>query len=288
MSKSNRVPTRVFFVRLKRRLELLSAGGRWAHQLPVSARRNLRFFLLDGLFVNSCDSVVLSYLTLYVLALGASPGQIGLMSALSNLSAALLLVPGAMLIERWGRRKPIVLLTGKGVTRVAVVLTALIPLVTSGSVAIYLVIGLAVLRVGMGYLGMPAWTSLSADIVPLTSRGRYFATRNMVMTVSGLMATYGAGRVIIQASGLTGYQIVLVSAAVLGIGSTLAYAQIDEPALPNTMNSRQWDAWMPYFVCVPGGRRCGERLSRTPDSRQRTALVGRLVGTSGVVRLHYP
>jgi len=247
VSNTSRVSTRFFFARLKRRLELLSAGGRWTDQLPPPTRRNLRTFLLDGIFVNSCDSVIVSYMTLYLLALGAAPGQIGLMSALSNLSAALFLLPGATLVERWGRRKPIVLLTGKGMAPLAVVLSALIPLVYAGPTVIYIAIGLAVLRVAMGYLGMPAWTSLSADIVPLSWRGRYFSTRNMIMTVSGIVATYVAGQIITQVGGLAGYQTVLIAAAVMGLGSTMAYSRLEEPALKPHAESRQWDAWKQFF-----------------------------------------
>ncbi len=45
---------------------------------------------------------------------------------------------------------------------------------------------------------------------------------------------------------------------------------------------------MPYFIAVyPAGGRRRERLSRTADPRQQATVVGRLVGASGVVRVHH-
>jgi len=243
VSNPRRVSARFSFVRLKQRLILISAGGLWAGQVAPSVRRNLRLFLLDGFLVNSSDSVVASYLTLYLLALGATAGQIGLMSAMANLCAAFFLLPGAASVQRWGRRKPIVLITGKGIARLAVALSALTSLVIAGPAAIYVVIGLAVLGLSANYFGMPAWTSLSADIVPLSYRGRYFSARSMVMTVSGIVATYVAGLMITQIGGLTGYQVALFGAAVVGLGSTLAYSQLNEPPVQLNHESRQRGAW---------------------------------------------
>ncbi len=222
---------RLWGVRLRRRIASFTAGGRWTEQLRPSERWNLRWFWFDGLFANASDAIVVAYLSLFVLALGASRAQIGLMSALSSLSAALFLLPGASLVERWGRRKPLVVSTGGGVGRATLLLLALLPLAFSGQTAIAVAIALIVLRSVAGNLCFPAWMSLTADIVPLSWRGRYFSSRNIVMSVAGMAMTYLVGLLITRVGGLAGYQMALGLAFAIGVISTYSFARIHEPPL---------------------------------------------------------
>jgi hypothetical protein len=74
--------------RLRQRLGWVTAGGLWTQQLPAVERRSLRFFWFDGLFSNASEAIIVSYQTLFVLALGATSAQIGLLNAVAGLSAA--------------------------------------------------------------------------------------------------------------------------------------------------------------------------------------------------------
>ena len=215
--------------RLGRRASQSMAGGRWAAQLPLSIRQNLRWFWLDGVFASGSDSIVVAYLSLFVLVLGATRAQIGLMSALSSLSAALLLLPGATLVERRGRRKQIVVLSGGGASRLALLLLALVPLFFAGPTAVYVAIALVILRSAFGNLGVPAWVSLTADIVPLSWRGRYFSSRNMAMGVANMLATLLIGQLITLIGGTNGYQLAMGLAFAVGMASTFSFARIEEP-----------------------------------------------------------
>ena len=215
--------------RLGRRASQSMAGGRWAAQLPLSIRQNLRWFWLDGVFASGSDSIVVAYLSLFVLVLGATRAQIGLMSALSSLSAALLLLPGATLVERRGRRKQIVVLSGGGASRLALLLLALVPLFFAGPTAVYVAIALVILRSAFGNLGVPAWVSLTADIVPLSWRGRYFSSRNIAMGVANMLATFLVGQLITLIGGTNGYQLAMGLAFAVGMASTFSFARIEEP-----------------------------------------------------------
>jgi MFS family permease len=215
--------------RLRARFLRFTAGGRWTYQVHPSVQRNLRWFWFDGLFVSASNAITVAYLSLFVLALGGTRAQIGLMIALSSLSAALLILPGATIVERWGRRKQIVLLSGKGLTRVVALLLALVPLAFAGPTAVAIAIGLGVARTAFANLGVPAWMSLTADIVPLSWRGRYLSSRNIAMGVAGMIATYLVGQLITWAGDPTGYQLAMGLAFALGMASTFSYAHIEEP-----------------------------------------------------------
>jgi MFS family permease len=215
--------------RLRRHASPLTTGGRWTEQVRPAIRQNLRWFWFDGVFASSSDSIAVTYLSLFVLALGATRAQIGLMSALSSLSATLLLLPGASLVERWGHRKQIVVFSGGGIARLALLLLALVPLAFAGPMAIYAAIALAVLRNAFANLGVPAWVSLTADIVPLSWRGRYFSSRNMAMGVANMLTTFLVGQLITLIGGTNGYQLAMGLAFAIGMASTFSFARLTEP-----------------------------------------------------------
>jgi MFS family permease len=203
-------------------------GGSWAASLPGWASRNLSWFWLDGFFSAACDNIVLTYLVLYILAMGASSAQVGLMSSLSNLTAALLLLPGAVMVERIGHRKRITLLGG-ALSRVVLVLLAALPILLSGQALIYIAIIVAVSRDAFTNLVYPAWMSITGDIVPLAGRGRFFASRNFVMGAAGMVSTFLIGLVITHSGQPLGYQIALLIAFGLGVASSLSFARLRDP-----------------------------------------------------------
>jgi MFS family permease len=206
------------------------AGGQWAAQLPPAVQRNLRWFLTDGLFAQVAESISLAYLSLYVLSLGATRGQIGLMTSLASLSAALLLLPGAGLARRADQRQRVALASGTA-ARVALLLLALIPFAFSGQTLVTVAIALAVIRETLANLALPAWTALTGDIVPLAWRGRYFGMRNMAMGVVGITTTLLVGRAIVSIGGESGYQWALIFAFITGLAATFSFAQIKPPVV---------------------------------------------------------
>ena len=220
---------RALWARLRTDAAHLTIGGSWATQLPGHDQRNLRAFFFDGVFAAASDAIFFTYQTLYVLALGASNAQIGLMSALSNLSGTLLLMPGAMLADRTRRRKPLVLWAGGGLARLMIILMALLPFVFMGPAAVYVAIALNAIMAGAGNLAYSAWVSLTADVVPLSRRGRYFGTRNIVMGLVTIIMTLLAGQLITRMGSISGYQAAFGVAFLIGMASTYSYAKIKEP-----------------------------------------------------------
>jgi MFS family permease len=208
----------------------LTTGGDFALSLSGEARHNLHWFFFDGLYASASDNIIGTYFILYFLILGATNAQIGFMSSLSSLSAAFLLLPGALLVERLGRRKQIVLLGGGTISRLVIILWVLVPLTgLKGPALIYLVMGLTVTRDAFANLSYPAWISLLADIVPLEGRGRYFGSRNFVMGVAGMVTVVLIGELITRAGKPLGYQLALGLAFLLGAISTYSYSRIRDP-----------------------------------------------------------
>ncbi len=216
--------------RLRGEAALVVAGGRWTRELPHTLQASLRWLWFDGAFALGIDSIVTTYFMLYIVALGATSAQVGLLAALSGLGAAFALLPGAMLVERIGRRKEIVLAAGGSVGRIAILLAAGLPFLARGESAVVLAIALSVLRDTSGNLSLPAWTSLVADIVPAQQRGRYFGSRTIGMTASGMITAFIAGWIINRVGGLPGYQWAFLFAFAFGAASFFCFSRIQDPS----------------------------------------------------------
>jgi MFS family permease len=216
---------------VKEYARLATTGGRWAKEIPDSTQKNLRWFFLDGILGAGLDGIAGPFLSLYMLALGATSGQIGLMTSLAGLFATLLLLPGAMLSERTGKRKLIFVLSGAGAARFSILLFALLPFVLARPTAIYFIILIKVMADGLGNFSGPAWTSMAGDIVPLAWRGRYFGSRNFFMAIGSMLATFLAGNLISHYTSIAGYQIAFGLAWAAGMTSTSFFLQVKEPKI---------------------------------------------------------
>lgn len=208
---------------------LFTWGGEWAIPLAAQIKHNLTWFFFDGLFASASDNIIVTYVTLYILALGATSAQVGLMSSFSSLVSALLLLPGAILVERFGRRKEFTMAFGGGVARLAILALALLPFFVRGTAIVWVAIALSVTRDSFGNLSFPAWVSVTADVVPMHGRGRFFASRNFIMGITGMLAILLVGELITRTSAPIGYQIALGLAVFLGMASTFSFGHMRDP-----------------------------------------------------------
>jgi MFS family permease len=149
------------------------------------------------------------------------------MSSVANLAAALALLPGARLDERFESRRQIVVVASV-LHRLLLIAIALVPLLFPRG-AIYAFIALVAVRSFFSQLGFPAWSAFSADLVPARIRGRYFGSRNIGLGVAALIFTPLAG-VLAQAIGIPmGYQVGFIIAGLVGFAATGIFARIPQP-----------------------------------------------------------
>jgi MFS family permease len=219
----------VYRARAWRAFRMFTWGGEWAISLSAQIKHNLYWFFFDGLFSSASDNIIVTYMTLYILALGATRAQVGLMSSFSSLSSALLLLPGAILVERYGHRKEFTMAFGGGVARLAILALALLPFFIGGQAIVWVAIALSVTRDSFGNLSFPAWVSFTADVVPMEGRGRFFGSRNFIMGVTGMLAILLVGELITRTSIPLGYQIALGLAFALGMLSTFSFSRVGDP-----------------------------------------------------------
>ena len=235
--------------------------------LDPATLRPMRWFWLDSLFANISVGFFATYVPLFALAYGATNAQVGQLAAVASLLAMTALFPGARLIPLFGGRKRVVLIFGGGAARVLLLALACLPWLASDPAhAIIAIILLNGLIAFSNSFSSPAWTSLTADIVPAQMRGRFFAHRGQAINLVSLSVVPFAGWLIKAGNGVTGqpfagYQLVFLLAFVTGAVATWCYSRIDEPAAPARRSTRR--RWWRSRAC------CAAPASSSGSSRPR-------------------
>jgi len=202
-------------------------------QVPTLSRaemeRAMRISVIDGMLASASENMIGPFLALCALAMGASKGQIGLLSALPAFLSNILQIPAARFTENRGERQKLVVVTS-GLSRLTIIPIVLTPVLLKGDAAIYTFIFFVTLRGFINSIGVPGWTSLMADITPRSIRGSYFGYRNIMCNLAALVGTLVAGWFIERAGYPRGYQLSFSAALILGLLSSYYFSTI--PKVP--------------------------------------------------------
>ncbi len=192
-------------------------------------RRALRLNIIEGAFAVASDNLAGPYLSLFAISLGATPSQIGMLSAFPNLLGNILQIPFGVLTEKVRDRRYLCIIGGL-LSRTSWIIIGFLPFLFAPEKRIPLVILLASLRIIAANMGGLAWTSLQAGLVPRQIRGKYYANRNVVLNICALLATFAAGY-FLEMQFPTNYRILFFGAAILGIISTVLFIVIPFPPI---------------------------------------------------------
>jgi len=190
-----------------------------------------------GMRVNWWSSVISSvsgafytdFVTIYMLALGATAATVGLRASINSAAALAAPLLGAWLVEQTGKRKALILLWPGFISRLMLLLMALIPFLAQGKMAVTLFVVLVALQAFSDTLAGPAANSLLGDIVPIAVRGRYVGAQMIAGLIVRIAVLPLAGMLIKRVGGLAGYQLAWCLAALIGFLATWLYAQLPEP-----------------------------------------------------------
>ncbi|MGE5654512.1 MAG: MFS transporter [Bacillota bacterium] len=201
----------------------------------------LNLSIADGLFATISNNFV-GFMTPFLLGFGASNTHISAMASLQSLAGNVLQIPFAHLTERLGRRKFLCIIAGI-LSRLLWVLLFFVPVLWHGQTAIYAFIAIMVAQSICSALNAPAWTSFMGDIVPKEIRGRFFATRNIIMNIGSLFAVTIAGRMIEAGGFPNGYRRGILISLLFGLVSFVFFLMIPEPKfqpVQQTSVSQRW------------------------------------------------
>jgi MFS family permease len=156
--------------------------------------RGLAALVSDGIYSQALGVLTGgALLTGCALALGASPGFVGLLAAVPFF-AQLAHVPGIVLIEKLRRRKTICVAVTLA-ARLLLLPLLFVPLIPSQNVALGVLLAVFVAVATLGAIGGCAWMSWTCDLVPAHRLGAVFARRQLRANVSGVVAALLGGAI---------------------------------------------------------------------------------------------
>lgn len=207
---------------------------------PDSAiKRTLRLSIFEGgvtqVFLNwTSGSVLIGYM----LYLGASPRDIGLVASVPLL-AQVMSPFAAYLAALAGRRKYLTVATatiGRGLWLLAALLPQLgVADAQRPTFLVTLVLFSSLFQASAGTL----WAAWMGDVVPDVRRGRYFGVRTGIVGMVGMLANLGAGWFLDQVAAPVNFQVVIIVAIICaGVGIYLYFLHYEPPGTVNRLGFR--------------------------------------------------
>ncbi|MGB8656564.1 MAG: MFS transporter [Candidatus Zixiibacteriota bacterium] len=164
--------------------------------IGTEIKQGLKNSIYDGAFAQIMTVLTSGiFLTGFALLLGGNELHIGILAAIPFV-AQLTQLGSSFVIEQKGRRKK-TCLAFASVNRYSWLFVFAILLFSKpehNPISIWILIGASLISYLFGSAGGVAWLSWMADLVPERIRGRYFARRNMILTIVGVLVTLMAGK----------------------------------------------------------------------------------------------
>ncbi len=196
-----------------------------------TARRSLKFSFKDGIFVSAMIGFTQDYFTPFLLLLGGTAKEVGILSSLPNFVSALVQLKSADSTEKVGSRKTIINIF---VFLQAVMLVPMAVVAILKGVSPVVFILLVTLFTGFGAFAAPAWSSLMSDLVAEDKRGEYFGWRNKRLGFVIVGMSFVAG-IILHSSEkkdiFCGFFMIFALAFVFRLISWNFLRQMEEPKL---------------------------------------------------------
>ncbi|MFH1046168.1 MAG: MFS transporter [Candidatus Omnitrophota bacterium] len=198
---------------------------------PLSTEKNLRLSFWDGVFASAMTGFTQDYFAPFLLFLGATVKQIGMLNAFPNLAAALMQLVSADVVEKARSRKKIITFF---VFLQALILIPIALLASTGKATPQLYIALVLVFTVCGAFAAPAWGSLMSDIVAENKRGAYFGWRNRTLGLVSIAGAFCAGFILHlmkKVDIVSGFVIIFSLACIVRLISWLFLRWMYEPPL---------------------------------------------------------
>ncbi|MCB9134786.1 MAG: MFS transporter [Anaerolineales bacterium] len=174
--------------------------------VPVQHRPNFINLYLDIAWFGLLNASTLSFISVYIVRLGATAFQVGLLSAIPAVLAIMLSVPTGW----WLRNRPIDRTTfwTSLLFRIFYVLWIPLPLLFTEPVQIWFVLGVTLVMSIPGTALAVGFNALFADVVPPEWRGQVAGIRNALLAITFIATSLLCGVILEQVPFPLNYQIV--------------------------------------------------------------------------------
>ena len=193
--------------------------------------KSLQHSLRDAVAYSVMTGSGETYLSAFAVFLKATTAQIGLLASLPPLIGSFAQLLSAWLGRRTRKRKSVILL-GAYLQAASWLPIIILPMLYHEN-AVSILVGCVVVYYFAGNLVIPQWSSLMGDLVPERRRGRFFARRTGLASITTFVALVSAGTVLnffaTHHNTFLGYIIVFGVAAVARFVSTYHLNKMSDP-----------------------------------------------------------
>lgn len=195
-------------------------------------RYNVRINLYNGIASSIAVNLVVPFVGIFAIRLGASDFEVSLLNSLPAFFAIAAMMPAAAFTERAVDKKRIIgilILTG----RAFFILMALVPFLPADIRPMTLVLLYGLMNLPISIMSV-TWQSFIADIIPPRQRSSVFAVRNIWISIAGSAVLLVGGWMLDAISFPIGYQIVFLIAFVAAIFEFYYFMSIKEVNVAST------------------------------------------------------
>ncbi len=200
-------------------------------QKIIGKKKTLRYSFVDGVFASFMGGFVQDYFTPFLLAIGGTVGQVGLLGAIPNLFASLVQLKSPDMVEKFRSRKPVMDLFVPLQAASLLFMAMLAVFAHSWRIAFLLAV---ILFTAFGALVAPAWSSMMSEIVDGDKWGAFFGWRNQAMGFMTIIAALIASMVLFftkKTCLFTGFALLFGAAFVFRMLSWSFLRRMEEPPL---------------------------------------------------------
>jgi MFS family permease len=237
-------------------------------ELSDTEKHNFRSLYLDIAWYGLLSGSAISFITVYLVRIGASAGQIGLMNASPAVIAVFLSIPAGW----WLKSRPVdqTVFRLSVLTRMFYLLWVPLPLLFSEDLQVWMIIGLTLLMSVPGTALAVGFNALFAHAVPAEMRGHVVGIRNSLLAATFIATSFLCGYLLENLPFPLNYQIVFLIGFVGAALSSYYLFQVrlpDQPTPPHRRNLRE--------LVLPGAARpLGDALRPAIGLRALTRLGG--------------
>ncbi|MEK6749480.1 MAG: MFS transporter [Pseudomonadota bacterium] len=193
--------------------------------------RTLRHSVKDGVAYSVMSGAGETYFSAFAIFLKASTSQIALLASLPPLIGSIAQLASAWLGRRTHRRQSIIL--GGAYAQIVVWAPMLLLPLLFPRWSVDLLLVCVIIYYAAGNLIAPQWSSMMGDLVPEDRRGRFFAMRTRLASITSFLAIVAAGSVLHYFAGqgntYVGYAVLFLVAAAARTVSTFHLSRMYDP-----------------------------------------------------------
>ncbi len=192
--------------------------------LSLSERKNIVVAIIEGSLIMAGQQIIAGFIAVYVLRLGGTEEQVGLLTSLPFLLNAAVLAFSARsaVTPPQALRRSV---RSAILHRIFLVLLLLAPLI--GKWAPIWVLAIYSLASGAMSLSATYWTAVVSDMFPPKQRGRLFGVRGVFTGMAGFVATFAAGHLLDALAFPHNFTLTFSVAIVVAALATFYLARLD-------------------------------------------------------------